>query len=52
MGSKLESEQFDLEIRLSDGTLLRAFGDNSFPPNYREAMDAMTAALENAAAAE
>lgn len=48
----LESEQFDLEIRLSDGTLLRAFGDNSFPPNYREAMDAMTAALENAAAAE
>lgn len=48
----LESETFDLEIRLSDGTLLRAVGDNAFPPHYREAMEAMTAALENTAAAE
>ena len=46
----VESEQFDLEIRLSDGSLLRAVGDNAFPPDYREAMDAITAILKDAAA--
>ena len=47
--AKLESEQFDLEIRLSDGTLLRAVGDNAFPQDYREAMDAIIEILKDAA---
>ena len=48
----LESEQFELELRLSDGTWLRAVGDDAFPPDYRKAMDAMIAILKDAAAAE
>ncbi|MBR5345418.1 MAG: hypothetical protein IK127_06295 [Clostridia bacterium] len=42
----LDGESFTLELRYADGTSVRAYGDNSFPENYNDAMDSIEAILE------
>lgn len=44
----LDGEGFWLEIRLTDGTSIRARGDNAFPENYFPAMSLMQDTLDNA----
>ena len=36
-----DGENFRLEIRFTDGTGIVASGDNAFPDNYSDAMEAM-----------
>ena len=44
----LDGEGFWLEIRLTDGTSIRARGDNAFPEGYFEAMGTIQDILDNA----
>ena len=48
----LDGEGFWLEIGLTDGTHILARGDNAFPEDYFEAMDALQRILDNATIGE
>ena len=42
----LDGESFSLELQFSDGSAVTASGSNSFPPRYRETVQAVTAMLK------